>query len=348
MSILKVLLFPLAWIFGAITSLRNKLYDLHVFKPQTFHVPILAVGNLAVGGTGKTPTIEYLIRLLSREFTVATLSRGYGRATRGFRLAGNQDDAQTLGDEPFQFYRKHQPSVHVAVDEQRARGIKAMLQAHPAIGVILLDDAFQHRAVKPDVSILLTEFHRPFFRDQLMPVGRLREARSQAKRADIVLVTKCPTGLSEADRQHVADALAPYVAPGTPIFFSRIAYGTPVGFDGQIRSLDRCVLVSALADGSVFENEWKTKTTVVETVRFTDHHRYTAADVDALQKRLPPGVQFLTTEKDFVKLIHPSVREVLQSSRWCYVPIQIEIIKDGSIFDSLLRTAVAAKSSKSA
>lgn len=346
MSILKVLLFPLAWLFGLITAWRNGLYQMRVWRQHAFSVPTVCVGNLAVGGTGKTPTIEYLIRLLSRDQTVATLSRGYGRATRGFRLADESDNAQTLGDEPYQFYRKFHPPVYVAVDEQRARGIATLQRTHPAIEVILLDDAFQHRAVKPTVSILLTEFHRPFFRDRLMPVGRLREARGQAKRADVVLVTKCPRGLAEGDRHRFAKAMTPYLAPGTPTFFSRIAYGVPVGFDGQIRLLTQCVLVSALADASVFENELKTATTVIDTVRFADHHRYTASEVESLQRRLPPHAQLVTTEKDFVKLIHPSLRHVLDTKRWCYVPIQVEMLKDGPIFDSLIRAAVARHSGK--
>ncbi|MCU0419126.1 MAG: tetraacyldisaccharide 4'-kinase [Cyclobacteriaceae bacterium] len=348
MSILKVLLFPLAWLFGLVTAVRSWLYQIHVFKQHTFAVPTVCVGNLAVGGTGKTPTIEYLIRLLARDFTVATLSRGYGRATRGFRLANTHDDAQTLGDEPFQFYRNYHPAVYVAVDEHRAHGIATLQQQHPGIQAVLLDDAFQHRAVKPDVSILLTEYHRPFFRDRLMPVGRLREPRSQASRADIILVTKCPPDLSDANREAFAKALAPYLKRDTPIFFSRIAYGAPIGFDGQLCRLDRCVAVSALADGSVFENALKAQATVVRTVRFADHHRYTAAEVDALQRQRPPGARFVTTEKDFVKLIHPSVRPAWQAEHWCYVPITIEILKDGSIFDSMIRAVVAGKSSKSA
>jgi tetraacyldisaccharide 4'-kinase len=184
-------------VYDGITALRNTLYD-RSYKPSTrFALPVISVGNLAVGGTGKTPMVEYLIRLLAPEFQLATLSRGYGRKTKGFRIAGAADTAATLGDEPYQLYKKFSPQVEVTVGEERAYAIPMILQERETIQAIILDDAFQHRSVTPGFSILLTEYGNPFFNDYVLPVGRLREAKSGADRADMVVVTKCPPHTSE-------------------------------------------------------------------------------------------------------------------------------------------------------
>ncbi len=185
-------LYPVSWLYGAVVIIRNKLFDWGLFRSKSFDVPVICVGNLSVGGTGKTPHTEYLIKLLHDKYQVAVLSRGYKRRTQGYVLATPQSTARTIGDEPYQMYTKF-PSVTLAVDENRCHGIEKLLALKkPAVDVVLLDDAFQHRYVKPGLSILLTDYHRLFCDDALLPAGRLREPVSGKNRAQIIIVTKCP------------------------------------------------------------------------------------------------------------------------------------------------------------
>ena len=193
MILLRILLFPFSWLYYLITQIRNRLYDRGLKPSVKFELPVICVGNLTVGGTGKTPMIEHLIRLLQNRFKVATLSRGYGRATKGIRIAGPSENASTIGDEPFQFYTKFGKRITVAVGEERALAIPTILQECSDTQIILLDDGFQHRKVSPGFSILLTDYHRPFYNDFLLPSGRLRESRWGAERADVIVVTKCPS-----------------------------------------------------------------------------------------------------------------------------------------------------------
>ena len=218
MKLTKFLLLPFAWIYGVLVFFRNRLYDLGIFKSTQFEIPTIGVGNITVGGTGKSPHIEYLIRLLQDRFTLATLSRGYGRTTRGYVLAGEDSDALEIGDEPAQFKSKF-PNVAVAVAEHRVLGIPELLTDKPDTNVIFMDDVFQHRAIKPGLSILLTDYSRIFPEDYLFPVGRLREWRWAYKRADIIVVTKCPKELPPFERRAIVAKIKP--KPYQEIFFSR-------------------------------------------------------------------------------------------------------------------------------
>ena len=191
MNVLRKILFPFALLYGIITSIRNFLFDNGILKSYSFDIPIIAVGNLSLGGTGKTPQIEYLIRLLSPKYKVATLSRGYKRKSKGFILADATSNAEILGDEPFQFFSKF-PTIQVAVDADRKNGIEQLLSQNIKPDIILLDDAFQHRKVKAGFYILLTSFDELFINDSIFPVGNLRESKLQAKRANMIIVTKCP------------------------------------------------------------------------------------------------------------------------------------------------------------
>ena len=202
MNYLRKILFPFALIYGLITSLRNFLFDKNILKSHSFDLPVIAVGNLSVGGTGKTPQIEYLIRLLSDKYRVATLSRGYKRKSEGFVLADSNSNAEILGDEPFQYFQKF-PNIQVAVDANRSNGIEQLLNIAPKPEIILLDDAYQHRKVKADLYILLTAYNDLYVDDYLLPVGNLRESRSGAHRAKIVIVTKCPPLLSMLERTKI-------------------------------------------------------------------------------------------------------------------------------------------------
>ncbi|WP_405520455.1 tetraacyldisaccharide 4'-kinase [Spirosoma sp. KNUC1025] len=229
----KWLFLPFSGLYGLVTTIRNWLYDsqlLKSFRPKVFTV---SVGNLTVGGTGKTPMIEFLIKRsipASSETVVgstATLSRGYGRRTRGFRIATETDTAETIGDEPLQLYRKFKTLVRVCVGERRAEAIQALLRKHPATRQILLDDAFQHRAVRPHLQLLLTDYNRPFYDDYPFPVGRLRERRKGARRADGIVVTKCPLNLWAMEQQRIIDRIRPYALHDVPIFLLGCAMANP-------------------------------------------------------------------------------------------------------------------------
>jgi len=202
MNLIRYFIFPVAPIYHFVTWVRNKLYDLGLKKSTSYNFPVICVGNLSVGGTGKSPMIEYLIHLLKDEYKIATLSRGYKRKTTGFLIADQYADADTVGDEPFQFYSKFKNKITVAVDEDRNHGIQELRSSDDSPEVILLDDAFQHRKVKAGLNILLTTYKQPYFKDFALPTGNLREPRTGAHRADIIVITKCPNILTKDEKNH--------------------------------------------------------------------------------------------------------------------------------------------------
>lgn len=230
-------LWPVSMLYGIGASIRNKLFDWGMLRSRSFPFPLICIGNLTVGGTGKTPHTEYLIRLLKKEFKVAALSRGYKRETKGFVLASSSSTAAEIGDEPFQMARKF-PDITVAVDADRCEGINLIQEKCPATEVILLDDAFQHRYVTPGLSVLLTDYNRPIYEDQLLPAGRLRETRNGKKRADMIIVTKCPAGLSDTEQESIKRKLQPH--SGQKVLFTTMKYGKlqPLFANAAERSLD--------------------------------------------------------------------------------------------------------------
>jgi tetraacyldisaccharide 4'-kinase len=241
MIILRYLLFPFSILYGWITSIRNFLFDKGILKSYSFDIPIIAVGNLSVGGTGKTPQIEYLIRLLSPNYEIATLSRGYKRKSEGFVLADSNSNAEILGDEPFQIHQKF-PNIHVAVDADRKNGIEQLLKLDNEPEVILLDDAFQHRKVKAGFYILLSSFDDLYFNDFMLPTGNLRESRSGAKRANVIIITKCPKDLSELAQQNMIKKIGLNV----PIFFSFIDYDSEVYNEFESKKVEEIIDVDKL------------------------------------------------------------------------------------------------------
>ena len=220
----RYLLFPVSLVYGGIVWLRNWLYDKNIFKSAAFNFPVICVGNLATGGTGKTPMVEYLVRLLKNEFKTATLSRGYKRKTKGFAIANENTTALEIGDEPMQFHLKF-PEITVAVGEERLEAIPQLLHWHPETEVIILDDAFQHRSVRAGLNILLTEYNNLYTRDLMLPAGDLRDTRLSNKRADIIIVTKCKPDLSETERQSLIAEIDP--AQHQSLYFTTLTYGTP-------------------------------------------------------------------------------------------------------------------------
>ncbi len=305
---LKILFFPISLLYGLGTYLRNFLYESGTYKSAEFDVPIISVGNLSVGGTGKSPHVEYLIMLLRPYLNLATLSRGYGRKTHGFRIVTPSDTAESVGDEPLQFKRKFQ-DVLVTVGEERMMAIPQIIGHAGHIQTILLDDAFQHLAVKPGLNILLTSFKRPYFKDFLLPSGSLREWRTGAKRADIIIVSKCPDTVTDTERQKYIQRIAPL--PHQKVFFSKYQYGNPYYlYDGnrriQLTKDLTVVLISGIAqpDYLIYHLESLVKETFI--AEFADHHPFSSKDMDSIQalfnKVTGNKKIYITTEKDAIRL----------------------------------------------
>lgn len=334
MFMLRILLFPFAIAYDAVTSIRNRLYDTGAKPGATFDMAVISVGNLSAGGTGKTPMIEYLIGLLAGEAHIATLSRGYGRSTKGIRIAADTDDASTIGDEPFQFYRKFKDRVVVAVGEERAYAIPHILDRHPDISVILLDDAFQHRRVRPSFQILLTDYNHLFVNDYLLPAGRLRESRRGAARADVIVVTKCPPNVADDKMIAISSAIRKY--SDKAVFFTAIGYGElkPAGKVSPYKPRN-VVLVSGIADPVPLEKYIRKNYNLTRHFAFADHHTYTENDVrricDVASKAKAVVV---TTEKDLVKLDAESFSNA--GVPLFFLPIEIHFLKNGKEFDEMV------------
>lgn len=343
--ILRIVLFPLAVLYRIVTGVRNLLYDLRMRPSVSFEVPVICVGNITVGGTGKTPMIEHLIRLCSRTYKVATLSRGYGRDTKGFRLATPQDTAGTIGDEPMQFYRKFNEQITVSVCEDRAFAIPAILQEKEEINLILLDDGFQHRRVRPHFSLVLTDYYRPFYKDFLLPAGQLRESRKEVSRAHAVVVTKCPTDMQEDEMMRIEHAIRKYAE--LPIFFSRIHYGEPVPFGVQQTINKDIILVTGIGYSKPLYDYVIQGFRIIEHVSYADHHAYTLTDLAKLQKKVEasPGCSLVTTEKDWVKLTAPDLMETTKKLPFFFIPIEVDFVKSGEDFDAMVLAAIQQASS---
>ncbi|RZN82429.1 MAG: tetraacyldisaccharide 4'-kinase [Winogradskyella sp.] len=327
MKILRILLFPIVPIYFLVTWTRNRLYDSGIKSSKTYDFPLICVGNLSTGGTGKTPMIEYLIRLLSEKKKIATLSRGYKRITKGFLLADEDANVDTVGDEPFQFYKKFK-NIYVAVDENRQHGITELRNLNPKPEVILLDDAYQHRKVKPGFNILLTSYGKLYSKDIVLPTGNLREPKSGAKRADIIVVTKCPDDLSEEKKTSIVRQIAPKNHQN--VFFSNIKYSDKVISESSEKTLQDMVsftLVTGIANAKPLVEFLKSKTLDFEHLEYGDHYNFTIKDIELLEQK----DLILTTEKDYMRLLDvESLR-----SKLLYLPIEIVLDKP-SEFNSLI------------
>lgn len=337
MAFLKILLFPFAILYDAVTSIRNRLFDAGVKPSASFDFAVIGIGNLSAGGTGKTPMIEYLVRLLSDHANVATLSRGYGRRTKGVRIAGTTDNPTTIGDEPYQFFSKFSDTAVIAVGEERAFAIPHIIDQYPEINVVLLDDAFQHRQVRPSFQILLTDYHHLFVNDHLLPAGRLREARRGAKRADVVVVTKCPPNTSDDKMIAISSAIRRY--SDKPIFFTTIGYGDlkPVTPDAPYKP-QQVILVSGIADASPLERYVNSNYQLVRHFNFGDHHAYSPNDLRRISDAaLIAQAVVVTTEKDVWKLDPESFRR--SGVALFFLPIEIRFLKNGKEFDEMVLNA---------
>ena len=340
MFLIKILLSPFSFLYLFITSFRNHLYNIGYTRSFKFDTKVIAVGNLTVGGTGKTPHIEYLIRLLKDSYKIATLSRGYGRKTKGILIADAKANANSLGDEPMQFYKKFSPDVIVAVGEERALAIPTILFEKPDTQVILLDDAYQHRKVTPDVNILLTDYNRPFYRDSILPGGRLRESRNGAKRANTIIVSKCPDNLTEQEKEEITRQIKKY-SNTVPIFFTGIIYKEPFPvFDKKVDSIKKVILFSGIAKAGGLKAEVESNYELLKFFEYSDHHDYSASDLkkmaDYYSSEKQEGLVVLTTEKDMVKIISHPDKSIIENLPLYYLPIEIFFLKDKEKFDNLI------------
>ncbi|MDY0090655.1 MAG: tetraacyldisaccharide 4'-kinase [Flavobacteriaceae bacterium] len=341
MKWLRLLLFPFAILYGGITAIRNLLYDKNILKSFSFNLPVIVVGNLSTGGTGKSPQTEYLIRLLSVKYRVAVLSRGYKRQSKGFVLADKNTRVEDLGDEPFQFFTKFK-NIYVAVDSDRKNGIQNLLELQNPPEVILLDDAFQHRKVKAGFNILLTTYGDIYTDDFMLPTGNLREWRSGAKRADIIIVTKCLPDISEEKQNIIVNKINP--KHRQKVFFSKIGYDSKVYSRNQnVKFADIYkkpkLLVAGIAKPRPFFAYLQQADD--DVMIFPDHHNYTNTDVlEILEKA--NGRIIITTEKDYMRL-----QNKLDSEKLFYLPIQTEFLKEVEIFNQKILDYVGESSENS-
>ena len=336
-------LYPLSWIYGGVTAFRNKLFDWNIIRSKSFDIPIICIGNLSVGGTGKTPHTEYLINLLHQQYQVAVLSRGYKRKTQGYLLANDESSPASIGDEPYQIKSKF-PNIRVAVDENRCHGVEQLLELNnPPIDVILLDDAFQHRYVKPGLNILLTDYNRLFSEDAILPAGRLRESEAGKRRARIVIVTKCPSTLKPIDYNIITKKLNLF--PYQQLYFSSFRYGNlkavfpeiqpdEAAKEMRISSIKEMevLLVTGIASPKTLVEKLENYTNHINLLSFDDHHDFSIQDMDLIEKEFnkldAKNRIIITTEKDATRLkCHPHLSEVLKPYIYAQ-PIEVKILQN--------------------
>jgi tetraacyldisaccharide 4'-kinase len=328
--LLKILIYPLALLYALIVHLRNKLFDWNIIKSKSFGLPVIAVGNLSYGGTGKTPHIEYLIHILQDKYKLAVISRGYGRKTKGFIIAADQHTVLDIGDEPMQYLTKY-PEITVAVDEKRAHGIEKTLELRPETELVLLDDAFQHRYVKPGLSILLTDFHHLYVDDYPLPTGTLREFRAGASRADLIVITKTPRIFSPILRRELSKKISP--RPHQRVFYSYIDYSDAVplkvtGIQIQPATKYRYILMfSGIANSYPLQDYLRNLCGELIVRDFPDHHKYSARDLEGIintyHNILSKDKVIFTTEKDAMRLECEQFSGLLSGLPVYYIPIRI-------------------------
>ncbi|WP_291856604.1 tetraacyldisaccharide 4'-kinase [Marinilabilia sp.] len=326
-----ILLYPLSLVYCLITSIRNALYNTGLKKTTRYRTPLISIGNLTVGGTGKTPMSELLIKTLLPEYRCALLSRGYGRKTKGPRMAANDASPATIGDEPMQMKLKF-PGLTVMVAEKRTLGMDYLLKQKPAPQVVLLDDAFQHRAVTPGLSILVTDYYRPIYKDVCLPAGNLREPLSGKKRADIIIVNKCPKNLSKSEKEHIIKKISP--DSKQQVFFSCIKYGhlrqtgSNESFHPKPEEQKPILAIAGIGNPIPFFQEAAKYGGDFEQLTFPDHHDFSESDIKKINGKLEQmarGAIILTTEKDAVRLSHKKLPATLPEKIW-YIPIDLEIL----------------------
>lgn len=324
----RLLLYPFAIIYGMITGIRNWLYNKAILKSYAFPLPVIAIGNLSTGGTGKTPMTEYLIRLLGENYRLATLSRGYKRKSKGFVLGSEASEPEILGDEPYQFYTKF-PDIRVAVDADRVNGINRLISLNPQPQLIVLDDAYQHRRVKAGFYILLTAYGDLYIDDHILPAGNLRESKAGAERADVIVVTKCPADLSATEQQRITSKLK--LQPGQQVYFTTIGYDRQVYNETGRLNVEEVkhqpkILVAGIAKPEPFFKHLKRVGDILK--QYPDHHGFTPNEIQELNNL---NQLIITTEKDYMRL-----RGKVPNDRLYYLPIRTEFLTGGNEFNEII------------
>jgi len=340
LTVFKILMYPFALVYGLVMWIRNKFFDWEILPEQSFDIPVIGVGNLMVGGTGKTPHVEYLLRMLQGNYKTATLSRGYGRKSLGYILADAQSTAEEIGDEPLLYATKYKDTL-VTVCEKRIYAIPNLIGDHPETDVIIMDDAFQHRTVKPGLNILLSMYDKPFYNDFLLPSGTLREWKSGYQRADIIIITKCPSDLGVHNRKEIAEKIN--LLPKQKLFFSKMVYQAPVNvFTGEklIGTKNISALVfSGIANPHPFQNYCESIFYHIQPLEFKDHHTFDKTDIDDIIHRFEKinGEKIiLCTEKDWMRLIRTDLEPMLHNLPVYYLPIEVQLLDGEQEFTTII------------
>jgi tetraacyldisaccharide 4'-kinase len=333
MKALRFFLFPFAILYDFVTRIRNLFFDTGIFKQTSFKIPVIIVGNLSAGGTGKTPQIEYLIRLLKDNLKTAVLSRGYKRKTEGFVLLNKSHSAEDVGDEPLQYFKKFK-NIHVAVDANRVEGITNLISKNKP-EVVLLDDAFQHRKVKGSLSILLTKYSDLFVDDFLLPTGNLRESSRGADRANVILVTKCPENLSRKEQDSLKLKLGKF---NKKVFFTSISYADNILGSKEILTSElinfEVLLITGIANPKPLTNYLKSLNVNFQHLEYADHHHFSDEEINEIRQKfhkMSSSKIILTTEKDYVRLMY-KIDELY------YLPIETSFLnKENSAFNTVIK-----------
>ena len=299
----KFLLYPLSVLYNIYSSSRNLLFDLRIIDSIEYKIPTIGIGNLSTGGTGKSIIVDYLIDRFKKNKKITTLSRGYNRKTKGFVQASESSNAYEIGDEPFQFFSKH-PEINVVVCEDRRKGMSIILKNLSDTELCIWDDVFQHRFVKPGLMILSTTFQYPFYKDEILPIGNLRENKDSSKRADIIVVTKCPIDMQINDKEYFVESLNPLV--NQKVFFSTLTYKQKIKSDVDQINIDTLaesdfILVTGIADSSYLVKFLKSKAFNFKHLKYSDHYNFNKSSIDKI-RNISSGKRILTTEKDFGRL----------------------------------------------
>ncbi len=333
MTLKKIFFFPFAVLYGVITSLRNLLYDWKILKSKSFEIHTICVGNLAVGGTGKTPHVEYLINLLKNDFKIATLSRGYKRKTSGFILATENSTALDIGDEPLQYKTKN-PGLDVCVDADRVNGVKKILEFTQPSHVILLDDAFQHRALNCELKIVISDYSNLFINDCMMPAGYLRESKKGIQRADIIIISKVPEKTTAVEIRNLIKDLKPLAHQ--QLFFTWLKYGELIGFQNPTETIDtlndlfryRIVVFTGIGNPSPMITYLKEYASDVKHMQYNDHHQFTLQDITDIRAELDAidggNKIVVTTEKDAMRLKGSDLQDIANTLPLYVLPIEVD------------------------
>ena len=320
----KILLYPISLIYGLLVSIRNILFDIGILDSKVYKIPTIGIGNLSIGGTGKSILVDYLINLFKSDYHITTLSRGYNRDTKGYIHANSRSTAYEIGDEPFQFYSKH-PEINVVVCEDRRKGMNIILKKLPQTELCIWDDIYQHRFVKPGLMILTTTYDKPYTKDKILPLGKLRESVSSSKRADIIIINKCPENISNVERERFTNSLNLF--EHQKVYFSSLTYNEKIKSKStslNVSDLEKneFILVTGIADSSYLVKFLKDRNLVFSHLKYKDHYNYSKPSIDRI-KRISKGKYILTTEKDFGKL-----KLKIDSNNLFYIEVSIKFLND--------------------